>query len=193
MSGKLFIISAPSGAGKTTLVQATLNILVPKYAICRVVTYTTKTPRIGEKNGQDYHFLTPEQFKQRIKRDFFLEWSSAYNAHYGSPRHILNDIKKGQSYILILDREGARQIIRRVNNPILIWIYTANMQVLRSRLTGRATEKKSVIDFRMAQAQKEMAQERVQKLYHHHVLNDDFDQAVHEMQTIICSELDAVV
>ena len=187
-SGKLFIISAPSGAGKTSLVGMVLERVRPHYSIDRVITYTTKAARPGEQSGHDYHFLSPGEFERRIKQGFFLEWSTAYDAYYGSPRSILADIKKGQSYLLILDRAGAQQVVANKVDPVLIWVYTANMAVLRERLAARKTDNPEQIERRLERAKKEVDFEQRKRLYHHHILNDNFDDAVQQLEHIICNE-----
>ncbi|MDP3889405.1 MAG: guanylate kinase [bacterium] len=189
MPGKLFIVSAPSGAGKTTLVNAVLGKLKLEYPIDRVITYTTKKARVGEQDGRDYHFISPIEFERRIKQNFFLEWSTAYNAYYGSPRQVLNDIQTGQSYILIIDRMGAEQVIKHTNDVVLVWIYTTNLQDIHQRLMGRATESPEVIQARINQAQKEIIREQKQPLYQYHLCNDDFDQAVHNLEHFFRHEL----
>ena len=92
--GKLFIIPAPSGAGKTSLVTALLERIGQSHSLSRVITYTTKMPRSGDIHGRDYHFLSIDQFEQKIKEDFFLEWSVAYDHYYGSPKNIVLCLSK---------------------------------------------------------------------------------------------------
>ncbi len=185
MTGKLFIVSAPSGAGKTTLVNAVLDKLSSKYPIERVITYTTKKPRAGEVNGRDYYFLSVLEFERKIKENFFLEWSTAYGTYYGSPRSIVTQLKKGTSYILIIDRRGAEQIIKQTNHAILIWIYTRNLDIVRTRLIKRGTENSAQIASRLIQAQKEIALEQQNRLYSYHILNDEFDDAVDVLEGLI--------
>src|SRR5581483_10666268 len=109
--GVLFIVSAPSGAGKTTLVNAALGSLKSSHAIERVITYTSRMPREGEIPGVDYHFISELEFQSRIKDGFFLEWSGAYGTYYGTPRGLLEDLEKGHHRILIPDRNGAQKIL----------------------------------------------------------------------------------
>src|SRR5437879_4794715 len=107
MIGKLFVISASSGAGKTTLVTAIITHMGGHVNLERVVTYTTRTPAPGDVPGVDYHFVTPAQFQEKIAAGFFMEWSTAYGHYYGSPRSVLDEVAAGNSRILILDRAGA--------------------------------------------------------------------------------------
>jgi guanylate kinase len=189
MVGKLFIISAPSGAGKTTLVNAVLNRVSVHYSIERVITYTTKQPRSGEINGRDYNFLSPTAFEQKIKEGFFLEWSTAYGTYYGSPRSIVDQRAQGKSFILIIDRRGAEQVAKQIDQAVLIWIYTNNLDILRERLQKRGAENSAQIAARLIQAQKEIELEQQNRLYTYHVLNDDFNDAVGYLESLISEEL----
>ena len=187
--GKLFLISAPSGAGKTSLVNEIVDRLGARYQIERVITYTAKDARVGEQNGRDYHFISPQEFEQRIAQEFFLEYSTAYGTYYGSPRSILENTKTGKSYLMIIDRIGVKKIVNQTNNAILIWLYTQDMSELENRLTKRATENPEQIRNRMKRAQVEMAQEREDRLYQYHVLNDDFDKAAAQLENIVINDL----
>jgi len=190
MAGKLFVVSAPSGAGKTSLVNSVLGQLNPPYNIERLKTYTSRAPRPGEKNGKDYHFVSSEQFTQLIDQNFFLEWSTAYGAYYGSPRFALNLIQEGFSYIAILDRLGAQRVIEQFCDAVLIWVSVPNIETLVDRLRDRRTEKAEEIAYRMRQAEKEMAQEKQDKLYNYHILNEKFDQAVHMLKEVVLKQLE---
>jgi len=183
--GTLFVISAPSGAGKTTLVNALIDNLKKDYSIYRVITYTTKQPRPGEQDGKDYHFVTENEFQCKIKQGFFLEWSEAYGNFYGSPKKIVSKMDEGFSYILIIDRVGAQQIINQIKNVISIWIYTKNFDILRTRLKHRNTETNNQLLHRLRLAQEEILQEKKDPLYMHHVLNDDFEKALEKLQLIV--------
>lgn len=187
--GTLFIVSAPSGAGKTTLVNEMVARLGVRYAIERVITYTSKNARVGEQNGRDYHFISPYEFEQRIEKGFFLEYSTAYGTYYGSPRSILDEIQKGKSCLMILDRIGAQKVIRQVPNAVLIWVYTQGILALENRLKKRATENTEQMCKRLEQAQIEIAQERKEQLYQYHVLNDDFDKAATQLEAIVVDEI----
>ena len=134
--GNLFIVSAPSGAGKTSLVSKALELLSDK-SISRAITYTTKNPRKGEMHGKDYYFISKAEFEEKIQQDYFLEYSTAYGYYYGTPRSYIYDIESGHSYIMIIDRAGAQQITKQFDKAILIWICVKDLQTLKARFQKR--------------------------------------------------------
>lgn len=189
MAGKLFIISAPSGAGKTTLVSALLERFGVCYCLERVITYTSKSPRPGEEHGLHYYFVSQQEFESKIEQDFFMEWSRAYDAYYGCPRNILDHIKTGKSFIAIVDRVGAQQIAQLSKDVVLIWLYTKTTEELRGRLQTRNADLSEVIERRMRRACEEIEIELREPLYRYHVLNDDFEEALKRIVTIVKREL----
>ena len=191
MYGKLFIVSAPSGAGKTTLVSTLLQKVRPQYpTLDKVITYTTKMNRPGEKHGRDYYFLTRKQFEEKIEQGFFLEWSTAYGNYYGSPRSILADVSQGKSRIVILDRVGAQQVLATFPSVILVWLYTTNFEVLHDRLKIRAAESPEQIQKRLQLARQELEEEKLTPLYHYYICNNFLDEAVKEFEKILHQELE---
>ena len=194
MTGKLFIISASSGVGKTTLVSVVLQKLQLQYPkLDRVITYTTKMNRPGEKHGEDYYFLTKKEFEEKIEQDFFLEWSTAYGSYYGSPRYILRDIAEGQSRIVILDREGAKQVALLYPSVVLIWLYTSDFQALSKRLITRGTDSPEQIEKRLVLAQQELEAEKKSPFYHYYIRNDTLNEAVKEFEIILQKECGIVL
>lgn len=189
MAGKLFIISAPSGAGKSILVTTVIERIRWYYPINRVITYTSKSARPNERNGRDYYFISESEFKYKIEQGFFMEWSTAYNYHYGSPRAVIDEVERGHSYILIIDRIGAEKVIHQYKKAVLIWLYTKGIEVLQSRLLRRNTEDEEQIQYRLDRARQEIAQELHFPLYRYHVFNDDFEVAVRKLERIIRREL----
>lgn len=183
--GKLFIISAPSGAGKTTLVKEVIERLQETYALERVVTYTTKKPRSNEVNGVDYHFITQEDFIKKIEDGFFVEHSTAYCAYYGFPRSLLDEVEQGAYYLAILDRNGAEAIKAHKDDVVLIWIKPPTKESLHERLTGRAQENEQEMMYRLALADKELALEDQTPFYHHVIVNDDLRTAAEQLELII--------
>lgn len=157
--GKLFVIAGSSGAGKTTAVQNIIPQLAQKYGITaqRVVTYTTKPPRAGEIPGQDYHYISPAEFQEKIAAGFFLEWSQAYGHYYGSPAHLLELLAAGISLFLIIDLAGVRALRQlALADTIYIWITVPPAQ-LAQRLMQRQTESAVELARRLALAQQEAA------------------------------------
>ncbi len=181
---KLFVVSAPSGAGKTTLVTELLQSLPAGCCLERVVTYTTRMPRPKETDIH-YHFMSAEQFKERIQEGFFLEWSSWYGNYYGSPKSVLEKLKKGISLIMILDRSGARAIKALVPKAELIWIKPPSLAVLEERLKKRGDDTASRI-FRLERADLELKEEEKEHLFHHTIINDDKGRALIELRRIVC-------
>lgn len=189
MIGKLFLISAPSGAGKTTLVSALLARYAQIYGLERVITYTSKKPRPNELSGIDYHFIHPSDFEEKIKTGFFMEWSTFYESYYGSPRHILDNLDYGKSYILIVDRVGAEQILKIAPQAVTIWIYTKTFQDLHNRLVSRSCDTEQSIMHRLNCARHEIASEVNNPIYKYHILNHEFDDALENIVAIIKREL----
>lgn len=189
MAGKLFIISAPSGAGKTSLAKAFLERFGAFYRLDRVITYTTKKARPEEVSGRDYHFISKKEFEERIDQGFFMEWSQAYDAYYGCPRYILDATGAGRSCLLIIDRVGAQQIVRQCDDAVLIWIYTRDIAELRQRLAARKEDSEAQIVRRILRAQEEIKLELQCPLYQYHLLNDEFERALCKLVTIVKREL----
>ena len=189
MSGKLFLVSAPSGAGKTSLVDEVIVRLKLQYSIDRLVTYTSRDIRPGEQEGKDFCFVSSKEFERLIQKGFFLEWSKEYEYYYGSPNSVKEDIKNGKSRILVIDRNGARQVLKHVSDAVTIWIYTLSVEVLRKRLLDRGVNSLQQIESRINLAKIELEEEKNNKLYVHHLLNDNFDEAANNLELIFAKEL----
>lgn len=183
--GTLFIVSGPSGVGKTTVVTEFLHQYSNDYEISRVVTYTTKTPRSTERDGFDYHFITQAEFERKVKEGFFLEWSGEYGACYGTPAHILKDLNVGKSYVLIIDRLGTAQIIEKHPDAVLVWIQVSSIDTLSNRLKDRKTDSFEQIQTRLFLAKKEIEQESHFPMYHYHVMNDVLNTAIQGLSGVI--------
>lgn len=187
--GTLFIVSAPSGGGKTSLVNALLAAEPFNVLLVRVVTYTTRLPRPGDINGQDYHFIQEDEFRSLLEKGFFAEWSMAYGTYYGTPVSVLEDLAQGDSRILILDRAGAQRMLKAVPEAVLIWITPPSLEVLRERLQGRNTENQGQIERRMALAREEMDAEAQNPLYSHYIFNDFFENSLDFLKNIVLISL----
>jgi guanylate kinase len=172
-NGRLVVISGPSGAGKTTVCQRLLE--VPGFR--RLVTCTTRPPRNGEKNGVDYHFLTPEQFNSKIRAGEFLEYAEVHGYLYGTLREqALDAIGQGEIVLLAIDVQGARSVRNAgIQALTTIFIEPPSMEELERRLARRATETDLERQCRLDTARREL-EERVH--YDQTVVNDDLDRAV---------------
>ena len=178
-TGSLFIISAPSGAGKTSLVKA----LVAKLHNLSVSTsYTTRKPRSGEKDGHDYFFVEKEKFKAMINHNAFLEYARVFDNYYGTSRQSIDDkLQQGQNIILEIDWQGARQVKSVLRNAVGIFILPPNYNALHERLLSRHDDTQT-INFRMKQAKDEISH---YKEYDYIIVNDDFDMAFKELMAIV--------
>jgi guanylate kinase len=182
-TGRLFVVSAPSGAGKTTLCQA-LRKQLPHLVYS--VSTTTRTPRPGEQMGTDYFFVTEAQFRKGIETGQWVEWARVHDHYYGtSAAFIENHIAAGRDVLLDIDVQGAAQIARRYPNAITIFIMAPSMRVLYQRLCARGLDSAEVIDKRMKNALAEIAH---QGEYRYVVVNDDLDTAVARMASIVTDE-----
>ncbi len=186
--GKLFILSAPSGTGKTTVVNALLKQMDPECALARVITYTSRKPRSGEVDGLDYCFISNTDFEQKIQEGFFIEYSCVYEAYYGSPWSIKKGLSEGISYILVIDRRGAELVIPQLA-CITIWMEPPSLPVLKDRLEKRAKDAPEVIKRRLEIAQKEMEQEQNCPCYQYCIVNNAFEKTVNELKTLIAGFL----
>lgn len=185
MKGTLFVISAPSGAGKTTLVREVLDRLRAELGLMRVITHTSKQPRPGEVQGVDYHFLSEEEFKQKIEEDFFIEHSTVYGAYYGVAKALFKKLDEGIHHIAIVDRAGAASLKAKVADAVLIWIHPPAKEVLEQRLSARAQDSQEVISFRLKIAEEELEVAKEETLFEHVIVNDDLQEAVRELENLI--------
>ncbi|MGA6927711.1 MAG: guanylate kinase [Desulfosarcina sp.] len=171
--GRLFVVSAPSGAGKTTLCRAARRLL-PNLVYS--VSSTTRAPRKGERDGQDYFFVTPARFREGIRSGQWAEWARVHGHYYGtSARFIEDHLRAGRDVLLDIDVQGAEQILRRYPRAVTIFIAAPSMMALRQRLSDRGLDSQEVIDRRMKNAEGEMARKG---MYRHVVVNDDLDVAI---------------
>lgn len=171
--GHRFIISAPSGTGKTTLCRA-LRRRFPD--IRYSVSYTTRSPREGERDGIDYHFITREEFETRLARGLWAEWARVHDNYYGTDADFLEkSVSAGQDVLLDIDVQGAQQILKRFPDSVTVFIMPPSMAELKRRLMQRGTETSEVIDRRLTNAASEMDRK---DLYRHVIVNDRLDEAI---------------
>ena len=183
-NGHLYVISAPSGTGKTSLVKA----LIEKDPSIRLsVSTTTREPRAGEVNGRDYFFVKKEDFDRQINDNEFLEWAFVYGNFYGTSATLVkNSINRGEKVLLEIDWQGAFQIKQRYSRGMLtlIFIVPPSLEILKERLQKRGQDKISVITERLATAKEEMAKS---ESFDYVIINENFESAVSELYRIINS------
>jgi len=180
--GSLYIISAPSGAGKTTLVQALLTRLDD---VVVSVSHTTRAMRTGEVEGVDYHFVSQDEFASMVKQGEFLEHAEVFGNHYGTSRHhIQEQLNLGKDVILEIDWQGARQIRELMVGCRSIYVLPPSISALRQRLNSRAQDDATVIERRMQEAVREMSHYNE---FDYIVINDDFERAREELAAIFIS------
>lgn len=179
-TGKLYIVSAPSGAGKTSLVKAlvdsTPNLLAS-------VSHTTRTMRPGERDGVNYHFVSRQQFADMVAQNAFLEHAEVFGNCYGTSRQwVLDTLAGGRDVVLEIDWQGARLVKQKMPDAVSIFILPPSREALRERLTGRGQDPVEVIQQRMAQAVSEMSHHSEADFL---LINDDFSTALGEFRAII--------
>lgn len=181
--GILFVISAPSGAGKTTLCKEIIDFFP---ALRHSVSYTTRTIRPGERDGIDYHFVTRETFDAMMAEGAFAEWAEVHGNRYGTAIETLERFRsEGRDVLLDIDCQGAGQMKKSCRQGVFIFILPPSFTELRRRLQGRNTDAPEVIDRRIANARHEI---REAVWYDYLVVNDDFPRALEELKAIIVAE-----
>ena len=179
----LFIVAAPSGCGKTSLVRA---LIAQTEGLCVSVSHTTRATRPGEVHGKNYFFVSKQEFDQIKKEDDFIESAQVFDNHYGSAKQTVRDLlESGTDVILEIDWQGARQVKKSFNDAIGIFILPPSEATLRERLTDRGQDDKNIIDRRMQDAVSEM---RHYDEFDYLVINDDFNLALTDLSTIIHSQ-----
>lgn len=177
--GTLYVVSAPSGAGKTSLLKAVLGQM-PELKLS--ISHTTRQQRPGEVDGQDYHFVTVEAFQQMLKEESFLEHAEVFGNYYGTSRVWLeSQLELGHDVVLEIDWQGARQVRELMPECRSIFILPPSQDELLNRLTGRGQDSEEVIQSRMAAAHREI--EHFNE-YDYIVINDDFDLACKDLSAI---------
>ena len=181
--GLLFIVSAPSGTGKTTLVEKLVQIL-PNLRMSR--SYTSRPARTGERDGVDYNFISREEFERRIAADEFLEWADVFGNFYGTAAaDVERMLSAGQDVVLVIDVQGARQVKSRGIDHTAIFVMPPSFEVLEQRLRGRSKDTGEQMQRRLDTARSE-ASSYVD--YDYVVVNDDLDPTVVRLQEIIAAE-----
>jgi len=178
--GQLFVIAAPSGAGKTSLVAALLTRLP---ALVVSISHTTRQPRPGEVNGRDYHFVSHSEFTRLIADGAFLEHANVFGNLYGTNREaLLAQLNQGLDVILEIDWQGAGQVLAQWPDALSIFILPPSREALHERLIGRKQDHPDVIQARMAEADETLSKAAS---FTYWVINDDFEVAVDELRAIV--------
>jgi guanylate kinase len=181
--GALFVVSAPSGTGKTTVVDQ----LVERYPqVWRSRSYTSRPPRIGEVEGVDYNFVSRSAFEEMAQRGEFLEWASIFDNLYGtSQRDTGAALSAGIDLVLVIDVQGARQVRARKPDAVAIFVMPPSFETLAARLRGRNQDSRESIERRLAQARAEVS---AIDEYDYVVVNDDLERCLAELGAIIVAE-----
>lgn len=180
-TGKLIILSAPSGTGKSTAV-ASLCALMPQLQVS--VSCTTRPKRPQEQDGRDYFFLTEAEFRARMATGDFAEWAQVHGNFYGTPKAPLEEVlRSGRVMLLDLDVQGGMQLKKAFPQAVSIFLLPPSFEVLQERLQGRATDSPEQIRLRLENAKREL---EYQNFYDYCVVNDDLEQAVRDIEKIIC-------
>lgn len=182
IQGQIFIVSAPSGAGKTSLVRKAIDELAD---LSVAVSHTTRPKRPAEVEGEHYYHVDRAHFEQMIDSDRFLEYADVFGNYYGTSTDAVDSaLSAGQDVILEIDWQGAAQVRQKFSDVVSIFILPPSRTTLIERLRGRGQDSDSVIESRTAQAVLEMQQ------YHHAdylIINDDFDEALQELKAVVLS------
>jgi guanylate kinase len=179
-SGNLFVISGPSGVGKGTIINEVFELIADGWYS---VSATTRAPRVGEVEGEDYFFVDDEGFSHLIENEGLLEWAEVHAERYGTPREpIQRHIDEGKQVLLDIDVQGALQIMDSMPECVTVFVEPPSMDVLEERLRGRGTDSEEQVLRRLGEAVHEIS---LKPRYNYSVVNDDLSQAVQEVRTII--------
>jgi guanylate kinase len=182
-AGLIFIISAPSGTGKTTLVREVIRQLP---GLQFSVSFTTRLPRPDEKEGEDYHFVSHSVFQKMVEKKEFLEWAEVLGNRYGTPRPDLKKIEReGVDLILDIDTQGAKKVTKEIVQPVLIYLLPPSLKELKERLIKRGVDSLERIKFRLSNARRDMEEAYG---YHYVIINDSIEDALEKLKSIIVAE-----
>lgn len=187
MAGTIFVLFGPSGVGKTTL--ARLLLQDKALGLVSVCSYTTRAPRPGEREGIDYYFISQEDFEQKIKADYFLEWSNAYGAYYGCSKiRVEKLLTAGADVLLVLDRDGVKAVKRYFPRAIAIEIVPVSLEILEQRIQQRAPLSAQELAFRTQKAAQELQEEQKKPLADEIIVNDDLEDAFKKLKSVFLAK-----
>ncbi len=178
--GNLFVVAAPSGAGKSSLVKALMEL---DSRVQLSVSHTTRAPRGQEKHGREYYFVSPEAFETMVAADAFVEWAHVHGERYGTSRQAIEErIAQGGDVVLEIDYQGAIQIKKIFSNAVAIFILPPSWEELRARLLRRAEDAPDVIERRLANAAIEVAEA---SRFDFVIINELFDRALFDLKAVV--------
>jgi guanylate kinase len=181
---RVFVITGPSGVGKGTLIRGLMERL-PRLELS--VSATTRPPRPGERDGVEYHFLSPEEFERRVREGLFVEHADYAGRRYGTLRSELDGrVRAGTPVVLEIEVQGARQVRAGVPDAVQVFIAPPSLDALRARLIGRGTDDAAEVERRLLVAEQELA---AQPEFGHVVINDRLEQAIDELTDIVSRQL----
>lgn len=180
--GKLFVLSAPAGTGKTTLVK----MLTGEFdTVLQSISYTSRSPRPGEKDGIEYNFVSKEQFQERLQENAFLEHAQVYDDFYGTDKQWVEErLKEGKHVFLVIDTQGAEAVMQKMP-CITIFVSPPSIDELHQRLLQRGTESESALAKRLEWSRRELAKA---PYYQYHIINDDLHAAYEVLRSIVIAE-----
>ena len=181
--GNLFVVAAPSGAGKSSLVKALMEL---DSRVQPSVSHTTRAPRGQEKHGREYYFVSNEEFDAMVNAGSFVEWAHVHGRRYGTSRKAIEErMAQGGDVVLEIDWQGALQIRKLFSNAVLIFILPPSWEELRSRLERRGEDSPEVIEMRLRNASDEMAQARA---FDFVIINELFERALFDLKAVVHSQ-----
>ncbi|MEJ5228464.1 MAG: guanylate kinase [Pseudothermotoga sp.] len=183
MKGVLYVISGPSGVGKTSIIEATLKRVKN---LVFSVSCTTRPRRPSETEGKDYFFVDFDRFKKMIQNDEFLEWAVVHNHYYGTPKKFVEDqLEQGKNVLLDIDVQGAMTVMKKAKDAVYIFIAPPSFDVLKQRLINRGTENKANLERRLDDAKKELS---YIPIFEYIIVNANLQESVDQLCSIIVAE-----
>ena len=186
MAGRLFVISASSGTGKTTLAR---QLLKEDKNLVQSISYTTRAPRPNEHNGEDYYFVTQKEFLEKKRKSAFLEWANVFGKFYGTPKKEVEEhLKRGRDVLLLIDVQGAKKVKKTRPDAVFIFLAPPSKEELKKRLSKRGTESSKEIQKRLKVATRELVELNDPRLCDYRIVNHYINRAHEALKGIIRAE-----